>query len=217
MGSNPIAMTMNASQKTIDVVIADKSPLVQAGLEKLLADDNRFTVVAVAADGERFMEAVDRLYFDIGIVGWNMPYLDGRGVLESLNKRQNRPRVVIYTGNAAPDVPRQVMQLGGAGFCSKTESPERVVETLIAVSEGRMVFPFMDLSQPGTDPFATLTAREQELLSALANGRTNAQISADLEISLNTVKFHLKNLYGKLNVKNRAQAVACYLKGQGSG
>lgn len=210
-------MTPDHPGKTIDIVIADKSPLVQAGLEALLAEDDRFTVVAVAADGERFMEAVDRLYFDIGIVGWNMPYLDGRGVLEALNKRASRPRVVVYTGNGAPDVPRQVMQLGGAGFCSKTEAPGRVVETLIAVSEGRMVFPFMDLSQPGTDPFATLTAREQELLSALANGRTNAQISSDLKISLNTVKFHLKNLYGKLNVKNRAQAVACYLKGRSSG
>jgi two-component system nitrate/nitrite response regulator NarP len=210
-------MTPETTSKPIEIVIADKSPLVQAGLESLFSGDERFTVVAVAADGERFMEAVDRLYFDVGIIGWNMPYLDGRGVLEALNNRQSRPRIVIYTGNTTPDVPRQVMQLGGAGFCSKTESPARVVETVIAVSEGRMVFPFMDLSRPGTDPFASLTAREQELLSALANGRTNAQISDDLSISLNTVKFHLKNLYGKLNVKNRAQAVACYLKGVGNG
>lgn len=210
-------MTPDTAAKTIDIVIADKSPLVQTGLEALLAADHRFNVVAVAADGERFMDTVDRLYFDIGIIGWNMPYLDGRGVLEALNNRQSRPRIVIYTGNTTPDVPRQVMQLGGAGFCSKTEAPDRVVETLIAVSEGRMVFPFMDLSRPGTDPFASLTAREQELLSALANGRTNAQISEDLAISLNTVKFHLKNLYGKLSVKNRAQAVACYLKGLGNG
>lgn len=210
-------MTPGAGSKTIDIVIADKSPLVQAGLESLFAGDDRFTVVAVAADGERFMEAVDRLYFDVGIIGWNMPYLDGRGVLEALNSRPTRPRIVVYTGNTTPDVPRQVMQLGGAGFCSKTEAPIRVVETVIAVSEGRMVFPFMDLSRPGTDPFASLTAREQELLSALANGRTNAQISSDLAISLNTVKFHLKNLYGKLSVRNRAQAVACYLKGLGNG
>lgn len=77
-----------------------------------------------------------------------------------------------------------------------------------------MVFPFMDLSGPGGgDPFATLTAREQELLAALAQGHTNAEIAGELEISLNTVKFHLKNLFGKLNVRNRAQAVARYLKG----
>jgi len=82
---------------------------------------------------------------------------------------------------------------------------------VLAVSEGRMVFPFMDMSKPGGDPFGTLTKREQELLSALAEGRTNGQIAEDLGISLNTVKFHLKNLYGKLSVRNRAQAVATFL------
>ena len=85
-------------------------------------------------------------------------------------------------------------------------------ETILAVAEGRMVFPFMDMSKPGQDPFGSLTGREQELLAALSEGQTNSQIASDLAISLNTVKFHLKNLYGKLNVKNRAQAVACYLK-----
>lgn len=75
-----------------------------------------------------------------------------------------------------------------------------------------MVFPFMDMSKPGNDPFGLLTGREQELLIALSEGHTNIQIAQELSISLNTVKFHLKNLYGKLSVKNRAQAVACYLR-----
>jgi len=82
----------------------------------------------------------------------------------------------------------------------------------LSVAEGRMVFPFMDMSDLSQDPLGGLTAREQELLSSLAQGCTNAQISGELGISLNTVKFHLKNLYGKLNVRNRAQAVARYLK-----
>lgn len=197
---------------SIDLVIAEKSPLVQSGLEQLFSSDDRFTVLATAADGERFMEAVDRLCFDIGVIGWDLPYLDGRGVLETLRGRESAPRIVVYTGNASPDVPRQVMQMGGAGFCSKSESPSRLVETVLAVAEGRMVFPFMDMSKPSNDPFGSLTGREQELLAALSLGRTNAQIAGDLDISLNTVKFHLKNLFSKLNVKNRAQAVACYLK-----
>ncbi|MCP5372907.1 MAG: response regulator transcription factor [Hyphomicrobiales bacterium] len=200
---------------SIDIVVADKSPLVQAGLGRLFGGDERFTLMATAADGERFLEAVDRMCFDVGVIGWDMPYMDGRTVLQQLRQRSDPPRVIVYTGNAAPDVPRQVMQLGGAGFCSKREPPERLVETVLAVAEGRMVFPFMDMSQPGGDPFASLTSREQELLAALAHGRTNAQIAGDLEISLNTVKFHLKNLYGKLSVRNRAQAVAHYLKSHG--
>ncbi|MEO5337571.1 MAG: response regulator transcription factor [Magnetospirillum sp. WYHS-4] len=199
-------------KQSIDIVIAEKSPLVQSGLEQLFSTDDRFTVMATAADGERFMEAVQRLCFDIGVIGWDLPYLDGRGVLDALRGRENSPRIVVYTGNASPDVPRQVMQMGGAGFCSKSEPPSRLVETVLAVAEGRMVFPFMDMSKPANDPFGSLTAREQELLAALSLGRTNAQIASDLDISLNTVKFHLKNLFSKLSVKNRAQAVACYLK-----
>jgi len=142
-----------------------------------------------------------------------MPYLDGRGVLKNLAEtREQTPKVIIYTGNSSPDVPRQVMQMGGAGFCSKSESPDRLVETIIAVAEGRMVFPFMDMSNPANDPFDALTTREQELLASLSEGRTNMEIADDLGISLNTVKFHLKNLYSKLDVKNRSQAVACFLR-----
>ncbi len=198
---------------TIDIVVADKSPLIQSGLANLLDSDERFALIATAADGERFLEAIERMSFDIGIIGWDMPYLDGRGVLKKMVEMTDpTPRIIIYTGNSGPDVPRQVMQLGGAGFCHKSGSPDSLIETILAVSEGRMVFPFMDMSKPGNDPFGLLTGREQELLIALSDGNTNVQIADDLDISLNTVKFHLKNLYGKLNVRNRAQAVACYLK-----
>ncbi|MCR4378189.1 MAG: response regulator transcription factor [Rhodospirillales bacterium] len=208
----------SSAKGPVDVVVADKSPLILAGMVHLLDQDERFNLVATAADGERFMEAVDRLKFDVGIIGWNMPYLSGQGVLQSLQKREdaNLPRVIVFTGNGAPDIPRQVMRFGGAGFCSKTDQPTQVLETVLAVAEGRMVFPFMDLTRSGSDPFSGLTAREQELLASLSRGRTNQQIAGDLSISLNTVKFHLKNLYGKLDVKNRAQAVACYLNASGN-
>lgn len=202
----------------VDVVVADKSPLVLSAMVQLFDEDDRFNLVATAADGERFLEAVERLKFDVAIVGWNMPYLSGQGVLQDLQKRDdaNLPRIIIFTGNGAPDIPRQVMRFGGAGFCSKTDQPGQVLETVLAVAEGRMVFPFMDLTRSGSDPFSGLTAREQELLASLSRGRTNQQIAGDLTISLNTVKFHLKNLYGKLDVKNRAQAVACYLNASGN-
>ncbi len=205
-----MATAMN-DNKIIDIVFADKSPLVQDGLAQLIEHEERFSLVAIAADGERFMEAVDRLLFDVGVIGWDMPYMDGHEVLQALRELPEAPRLVVYTGNPSPHVPRQVMQLGGAGFCSKSESPQRLLETILAVAEGRMVFPFMDLSQPSANPFGCLTGREQEILAALAQGSSNAQIANDLGISLNTVKFHLKNLYGKLNIQNRAQAVACYL------
>ncbi|MEE8392765.1 MAG: LuxR C-terminal-related transcriptional regulator, partial [Rhodospirillales bacterium] len=72
----------------------------------------------------------------------------------------------------------------------------------------------MELNKPMADPFGNLTTREQELLKVLVYGRTNAQIADELNIKLNTIKYHLKNLYSKLNVKNRTQAVAIFLRSQ---
>lgn len=200
------------NRQTIDVVVADKSPLILAALSQIFAGDERFSLVASASDGERFMEAVERLSFDIGVIGWEMPYMDGAAVLKAIATRPKSPRVVIYTGEPAPDLPRRAMLLGAAGFCSKREKPETLLSTVMAVSEGRMVFPFMDMSKPQADPFASLTGRERDLFGTLSQGLTNAQIAKTMGVSLNTVKFHLKNLYEKLGVSNRAQAVAYYMK-----
>ena len=199
--------------KTIDLVIADKSPLVLAGLTQMFGKDDRFNLLATAADGERFMEAIDRLSFDVGVIGWQMPYMDGGEVLEALGEREDAPRIVVYTGEPSASVPRRVMLKGGAGFCSKRDRPEILLETVLAVAEGRMAFPFMDMSKPQEDPFGTLTAKERELLAALTDGLTNAAIARELNISITPVKFHLKNLYGKIGGSNRAQAVAIYFRG----
>ncbi|TAN49965.1 MAG: response regulator transcription factor [Rhodospirillales bacterium] len=203
---------MNTSKPQIDIVIAEKNPLLQQSLVRLFENDERFRLVAVCADGERFLEAVERLNFEIGIIGWEMPFLDGKGVLANLKGKESTPRVIVYTGSPNPDIPRQAMALGAAGFCSKKDQPAVLIDTILQVASGRMVFPFMDVAKLVTDPFAGLTPRERELLAALAGGLTNAQIASQFDISLNTVKFHLKNLFDKLGVSNRAQAVARYLK-----
>ncbi|MBT4889985.1 MAG: response regulator transcription factor [Rhodospirillales bacterium] len=195
----------------IDIVLVDKSPLVLAGLTKIFGDDPRFSIIATAADGERFMEAHERLTFDVAVIGWEMPYMSGRDVLNALKGLPDAPRIVVHTGSSKPGIARQVLQLGGAGFCSKQDTPELLVDTVVSVAEGRMVFPFMNIDAPSNNALDSLTPREQDLLASLADGRTNSQIAAQFGISLNTVKFHLKNLYEKLNVNNRAQAVARYL------
>ncbi len=207
-------MSQTIETRPIEIAVAEKNPLLQSSLVRLFAEDKRLRLVTTAADGERFLEAVDQISFDIGIVGWEMPFVDGRGVLQSLRNRPQSPRIIIYTGSPNPDVPRQAMALGAAGFCSKSDPPSQLLDTVMAVAGGRMVFPFIDVGRLGNDPFASLTPREGEMLAALAGGLTNQQMAAQLSISLNTVKFHLKNLYEKLSVNNRAQAVAYYLKGR---
>jgi two-component system nitrate/nitrite response regulator NarP len=74
-----------------------------------------------------------------------------------------------------------------------------------------MIFPFVDVRALHSCPFSSLTPRERELLAALSEGNSNAQLAARFEISVQTVKFHLKNVYEKLGIGNRAQAVALYV------
>lgn len=201
----------------VRVVLADRSPVVLSGLERIFSEDERFRVVAVAADGERFLEAVDRLSFQVGIIGWAMPYLDGRGVLQALRDRAAAPRIVVYADSPTGDLPGTVMSLGGAGFCTNNAPAGELLDTVAAVADGRMVFPYIDVRTLDTDPFVALTRREKELLALLRAGRPAASIAADLGISVNTVKFHLKNLYAKLGVNNRTQAVTAYLSAQAEG
>lgn len=191
----------------IAVGIADKSPLVLEALKALLSQSDRFSLAVAASDGERFLEAVRRMRFDVGIIGWVMPYHDGRAVLEGLRGQADGPRIVVYTGDPDPTLPRRAMALGAAAFVSKRESPDRLLDAVEAVARGKMVFPFLDVSAIHEDPLDVLSPRERELLSELGSGRTNAELARNLGVSVNTVKFHLRNLFDKLQVRSRAQAV----------
>ncbi len=202
-------LTVNGTP--ISVVVADKSSLVRAGLQALLNEDERFELVGVAENGEQFLALVDQQPFQVGIVGWVMPGIGGRGVLDQLRDRSDAPRVVIYTGDPSSDIPRQAMRLGGAGFCTKSEPPSQLLDSVVRVATGQMIFPFVDVRGLHSCPLSSLTPRERELLAALSEGNSNAQLAARFEISVQTVKFHLKNVYEKLGIGNRAQAVALYV------
>lgn len=207
-------MTHKAEQtnRPIQVGVADKSPLVQAALTHLLETDPRFELVDVWPDGESLLQAIDSCRLDVVISGWVIKPGEGKYILDRLRARPNPPRVVIYTGASSDAIPAQSMAHGAAAYISKSERPELLLDTVEAVAQGRMVFPFLDVRRVNQSPLNDLTRRELEVLSALAAGRTNKEIASDLELSPNTVKFHVKNLFQKLGVHNRSQAVALYLK-----
>jgi len=193
----------------LNIIIADKSSLLVRGLTDMFKQDERFDVRATATDGELFLKLLDRISIDVGIIGWKMPFANGRQVLTKLRERESPVRVVIYSG---ADVARQVRSLGGAGFYSKAKPPEGLIDVIFQVGQGNSIFPY-EQHEAVTDPrFSSLTARELKILEILSQGYSNRKIAAKLEISNNTVKFHLKNLYEKVQVDNRIQAVAFYNK-----
>ena len=198
--------------KPICVGIADKSPLMRAALKQLLSEDERFQIVSVSEDSEDFLKTSESTQMDVAVVGWIIPPGDARFILDRLQTRKNAPKVVVYTGFESDTVPLQVMAHGGAAFVSKNEQPVHLLDTIVQVAGGSMVFPYLDVSQLNANPLGTLTKRELEILASLAAGRTNKQIAAEKGVSTNTVKYHIRNLFEKLGVSNRGQAIALYLK-----
>lgn len=195
----------------IRVGVADKSPLIQAALNHLLSADPRFELVAVVADGEQFLELIDRETLDVAVIGWVISPGDGKFILDQLRGRESAPRIIVYTGAPTSTVAPQVMAHGGAAFVSKSEQPDFLINTVAAVAQGRMIFPFLDVRTINQNPLGTLTRRELEVLSLLAAGQSNKQIAETQSVSPNTVKFHVRNLFEKLGVHSRSQAVALYL------
>ena len=198
-------------QRRPRIAIADKNPVMRAGLFELISRDGRFEVFGAVSTGDAFVELCAEKLADVGVIGWSLPDITGGEVLERLKRQQIATRVIVYTGEATVAVLRPAIKAGAWGYTSKTEEPAVLIETIAAVARGRVSFPYIDIATLNSDPLEGLTARERELLAALANGWSNLQIAARIGISRNTVKYHLKNLYDKLGVSNRAMAVALFV------
>jgi DNA-binding NarL/FixJ family response regulator len=193
------------------VVIADKNPVVRAGLQDFLSKDGRYAVEPAVDTGNAFVELCQDRNVCVGVVGWTLPDMTALDLLEVVKRRQLGARVIIYASDDGPDALRQAVRAGAWGFISKNEDPAALLETIATVARGRLCLPYIDIERLTSDPIDLLTKREKELLGALAQGWTNLQIGSRFGISGNTVKYHLKNLYDKLGVKNRAMAVALYM------
>lgn len=194
----------------IDVGLADSNPLMLGALSEFIERDRRFSLVATAKTAEGFLEVVLRAEMAVAVIDWNLPMLGGERLLDILRARQGTPRVVVYSTDRNADIAQRAMAAGAAAFCSRDEPPERLSEIIVEVAAGRMVFPFLDVRKLKRDPMDTLTRRERALIERLARGYSNRDLAAELDISVNTVKFHLRNLFEKLSVNSRTQAIALY-------
>lgn len=194
----------------VDLALADGNPLVLQAMSEVFDRDPRFSLVVTSATAEGFLGAVMRVPVKVAIIDWALPKLGGQKLIEVLRDHAEAPRIVVYGDAGRGDVARAAMLAGAAGFVPRSAPAERLMDTCFAVAQGQMVFPFLDVRELSADPISQLTRRERALLEALAKGVTNKELAEDFEISANTVKFHLTNLFEKLGVRNRAHAIAFY-------
>ncbi len=200
----------------ISVALADSNPLMLSAISDLFERDSRFTLVATLSSAEAFVEMMGRMPTKIGIVDWALPTLGAERLLEALRGRANAPRMLVYGPEGDLDLVRKAMAAGAAGFCARSNLPQQMIDVAHAVAQGQMVFPFIDVRALKVDPTEELTTRERALLSSLARGLANKDLATELGISVNTVKFHLRNLYDKLGVNSRAQAIAFFYSSGGT-
>lgn len=196
----------------IDIALAEGNPLVLQALSEVFEKDRRFSVVATSSTAEGFLGAVMRVPVRVGVIDWQIPQLGGQKLTEVLRDQEGAPRLVIYAEDPTGAVALKAMAAGAAGFVDRKSPVDRLLETCTEVAAGKMVFPFVDVRGLQADPIHQLTRREKALLEALANGLTNKDLAREFDISTNTVKYHLSNLFDKLGVSSRTQAIAYYFK-----
>jgi two-component system, NarL family, nitrate/nitrite response regulator NarP len=200
------------SPERIDLALAEGNPLVLQALSEVFEKDRRFSVVATSSTAEGFLGAVMRVPVKVGVIDWQIPQLGGQKLAEVLRDQETAPRLVVYAEDPTGAVALKAMAAGAAGFVDRKSSVDRLLETCVEVAAGKMVFPFVDVRGLQADPIHQLTRREKALLEALANGLANKDLAREFDISTNTVKYHLSNLFDKLGVSSRTQAIAYYFK-----
>jgi DNA-binding NarL/FixJ family response regulator len=209
---------------TIRVLLADDQAMIRGGLRLILDDQPDISVVGEAADGTEAIRLARRLRPDVCLVDIRMPGQDGIEVARALAgpEAADPLRVVIVTTFDLDEYVYGALRSGAVGFVLKGASPALLIEAVRAAHAGdALISPqvtrrlLQRLGSAGTPggltaarPAARLSDREIEVTRAIARGRTNTEIAAELFISLSTVKSHLASIQGKLGVRNRVEIAA---------
>ncbi|WP_291522845.1 response regulator transcription factor [Branchiibius sp. NY16-3462-2] len=198
----------------VRIVLVDDDPMVRTALGMILGGDPSLRVVGEAADGQEALEVVAALRPDVVLMDIRMPRLDGLAATQELLRGERPPRVIVLTTFDTDDMVVRALQLGAAGFLLKDTPPARLVEAVRSVAAGASTLSpqvtaalVASVSSAGTTNPALrdLSEREREVAEAIARGLSNAEIAAELYMSLATVKAHVGRILSKLGVDNRVQ------------
>jgi NarL family two-component system response regulator LiaR len=193
----------------VRVLIADDHPLILAGIKRALEEDDQFEVVAEARVGSQVLPLVSQTHPDLALLDLRMPEMDGLACLDRIRKEHPKVKVVILSVSTDPEVVQTVLNHGAAAYVVKSVNPIDLSSALRQALEGT-VFSAVGLpektAQQDAVKAAGLTDRETTILKALARGLSNEAIGKELWVAQQTVKFHLTNIYRKLDVKNRTEA-----------
>jgi DNA-binding NarL/FixJ family response regulator len=202
----------------IRVLVVDDQAVIREGLALLLGLLDGVEVVGTAADGEEAVMLVSTTSTDVVLMDLRMPRCDGVSATQRIRGSPDAPEVLVLTTYADDDSLLAALRAGARGYVTKDVGADELGRALAAVHAGdTWIAPAMQRSlvelataRPATGGVAAarLTDREHEVLLAMARGESNGEIARSLFITEATVKTHVNNIFGKLGVTTRAQAIA---------
>lgn len=197
------------------LVIVDDHALFRRGLVGLLEEMPEFQVVGQAEDGEKALPVIEKERPDVVLLDLNMPNLDGIATLRALRERRIATHVLMLTISQDETDLLDAIRAGADGYILKNSEPDDLRKALVRVANGQGALS-PEVTGPvlravnrygATESGALLSERELEVLNCLVDGMTTTHISSRLFISENTVKTHVRHIFEKLEVSNRAEAV----------
>ena len=210
------------NDEDIRVIIADDHPVYRDGLSRLLSEIGGFDVVGLAADGNEAVDLASALAPDVVVMDVRMPNLDGIEATRRITTASPTTGVVVLSMFEEDELVFAAVRAGARGYLLKDADDDQIAATLRGIARGEAIFgpttarrllEMLGRVPEGKNPeppqlFSQLSQREREVLELLARGMRNTAIAAELFLSERTVRNYVSNIFTKLQVDDRAQAVA---------
>ena len=200
-------------QTKIRIMCVDDHPVVREGLARRIALERDMTVIASASSGEDALKLFETHRPDVTLLDLNLPGMSGLETIFALRRRHPQARIIVLTMyNGDEDIHRALLA-GAAAYVLKTTVSDELMGVIRQVHGGARPMSADVAAQLSARSLApTVTAREQEVLQLMASGMRNKEIAAALDITEDTVEVHAKNIFTKLNVRDRTAAVTVALR-----
>jgi two-component system nitrate/nitrite response regulator NarL len=199
----------------ITVFVAEDHPVFQQAVTRAVQGRQELELVGAAADGEKALAEIRSLQPAVALLDLRLPILDGLDVLRAVQRDKLPTLVVMLSADSSSGLVYDAVKLGAAGFLTKAATLDQICDAVVAVAKGETVLApevqsrlVNELRERDVPIRPLLSARELEILKLISNGLSGPEIGSRLYISSSTVKTHVKSVFDKLGVNDRAAAVA---------